>query len=263
MTRVAVAVRAGTAEATGTFVIADGTGQRVGVWPAGTSAGEFREITGRPVTLRRADFPDRIPLSITDAGIRPGENTRMFITLYPGRGSSPEQAAMLAGSLRDAGIDAAFAFWPEMHRTLRPAQFQVISELYAPAVRAAGFPVLFCVSNYAAITANALEQFWPGRDFADGVSVSFYPSGLSLKAAARFADGKGIPFGLCEFGVPDDSYQSLTFLRYIREFFADRAAAGNQNGDLVMLSGVRDGDYTVRSEGVVQAYRDLFDTLTS
>lgn len=251
-------------------MVSDGNGSVTGIWTPGAederaAATAYSRDAGVPLYARRLDY-DGVPATLSEAGISPelDRGTRLLITVRPGRGSRPAHLASLAAGMRDAGLDAAFAIWPEMHRALRPAQYQVLAELYVPAVHAAGYAHIFCVSNFAAIARDALEKFWPGRDYADGVSVAFYPTGLSLRLAGEFAYSHGVPFGLAEFGVPDGSRNSLEFLTYIREVFADMRVRGVPSGDLFFLHGVVDGtDFRTSDPGVTAAYaRILAETTT-
>jgi hypothetical protein len=219
-----------------------------------------------PLYVRRHDYGHVNPRFDDGADIVHdiGQGRKSSIVIRPEAGWLPAYLDAYLRSCKQAGLVVDVTLWPEPHRVLSPQRYKVMCEVYVPVIHAAGFTHTFCVSNYAAVTEQALARYWPGDDLADQVAVTFYPSGLSLALAAAFAGDHGKPLGLAEFAPgPGHATRSdnLGFLRYITECFACRLDAGEPCGDLVWLSG---GDYPITADPAYpEAYRHMRSRLVT
>lgn len=269
-----VTVTIGGASATTPMIVTDTGGGLVGahVWPGEDEStrdaiADLEELTGRPLVARRHDYGRVIPAGIggTDTDLDAGRARKSVLTFRPGKGCTPELLDQFLGSCQRAGVVADIQLWPEMHRYMPPAQYKVICELYVPVIHDHGYTHTFAVTNYGAIMDGALASYWPGGHLADRIGIVFYPTGLSLDIAAGFADDRGVPLGLAEFGADpgdDGIHEAVRFLDYVHDFFAARKAAGKLIGDLIWFSGVRDGDFRVsRAWEFPLAYRRFYDNL--
>lgn len=273
MTRFTASVTVGdTAKADASFIVVDGKGCLIGAeilplfgHPGRQAVHHFEELTQRPLLARRHQYGDSVPDDLVDSDtwLDVGVPRKAVLTFSPGRGSSPQALGRFLAQCRDAGLVVSVTLWPEMHRFMPAAQYKVLCETYVPVIHANGYTHTFCVSNFAAVTKNACEVFWPGDDLADDVAVVFYPSGLSLAAASQFADAKAKPFGIAEMGVSADgcdSRENASFALYVQEFFAARVRDGLPCTDIIWLSGHRDGDFRMTG-AVAETYRLMYDTL--
>lgn len=260
--------------ASASFIVTDGRGGLVGAeivpFPGehlGDAVADFELLTGRPLLARRQQHGDDIPLSAAGSGIEldRGKPRKSLLTFSPARDSRPADLDRFLGECADLGITAGVEIWPEAHRFMPPAQYRVLCELYVPVIHEYGYAHTFTVSNYAAVTADALDAYWPGAEFADAVGIAYYPAGLSLTKAGEFADRKGVPLGLAEFGVDLDQCaprEGISFLEYIEDFFTRRIREGLPCGDLIWMSGMRDGDFRLmRAPEFVAAWQLMYDTL--
>jgi hypothetical protein len=258
VTRYEARFTVGDATAQASFTVTDGQGSLVGALIAPhdedddyrESIAAFECVTARPLLARRFDYGSSIPddLAVSNTIFDAGRARKSVLTFTPQKGCKPAHLDRFLGSCREAGIVADVAVWPEQHRFMLPVQYKVLCELYVPVIRNHGYRHVFMCTNYAAVVKDAMEAFWPGDGFVDAVGVSFYASGLSLTRAAGFADARGKPFGLSDFGVAHHLLRrhvddSLVFLEYIEDFFADRISAGKPCWDLIWVDGERDGDF--------------------
>jgi hypothetical protein len=207
----------------------------------------FASLTGRPLALRRVFFGNQIPAALSgslveaDAGVR-----RVSMDFWPDSTTTPAQLDMFLASCSAAGLDAEVTLWAgEAAATFdTPGEYFAILRAYVPVIRGNGYSFVWAEQNSVIVHENALAIWYPGDDLVDVIAPAFYcdgpapgiPGADSLAAAAAFADARDKPFGLCEFGVDHTVHtetQGDDFLAYVRNLFADRAAAGKLNGDLV------------------------------
>lgn len=267
---------AGEASASAPLVVADGRGSLTGAFiipepgqPMDGAIAEFVEFTGAPLYARKHDYGADIPerLQESDSWTDRGTGRKTLVVFRPGAGWVPGRLALFLGLCKAAGLVVDVTLHPEAHHKMHAEQYRVLCEIYVPVIHQYGFTHTFCVSNFAAITTDALERFWPGDEYADSVAVTFYPTGLSLDRAAAFADEHGKPFGLAEFTPDFDRLcerDNMSFLDYTQDFFARRIADGKPCGDLVWLSGCRDGDFRImRNPVFAAAFRKMTETLVT
>jgi hypothetical protein len=213
---------------------------------SGTVTG-FVSLTGQSLALRRVFFGNQIPAALAgslvaaDAGVR-----RVSMDFWPDATTTPAQLSAFLISCAAGGLQAEVTLWAgEAASTFdTPAEYFALLAAYVPVIRLAGYTFTWAEQNTLIVHDNVLASWYPGDALVDAIAPSFYcqgpapgtPGADSLAAAATFADTRGKPFGLCEFGVDHTTHaeaQGDAFLAYIAGLFEARAAAGKLNGDLV------------------------------
>lgn len=209
----------------------------------------FETATGRPMAVRRC-YDGAPPTSVAggqlskDAGLRASVYS-IKPTMTTPIATLDSLAADIAAEVAATGFSCDVIIYHEPVDNMSGADFVALYQRSAPSFRAAGVPVGVCFTNWScnlaySDTQSALAHYWPGDGLVDFIAIDEYPIGeiTSTKDAtpmeqrarrvAQFADARGIPLGLAEYGVDVtwDVKKSDNWLRSVTTWAQMREAAG-------------------------------------
>lgn len=217
-------------------------------WP--DAIAHFETVTGRLMPVRRC-YDSTPPADISssqmaiDVGVRPS-----VYSLKPSMSTPLSTLESLASSIVTAGHTCDVIIYHEPVDNMDGGTFVSLYERSAQPFRDAGIPTGVCYTNYScnrpySDTESALAYYWPGDDIVDFIAIDEYPvneipaiGSTSTKDAlpmdqrtrrvCQFADRRGIPLGLAEYGVDSswDVTKSDRWLRSVSDWADARAAAG-------------------------------------
>ena len=212
-------------------------------WPQGISA--FEALTGRPLSVRRCY--DGAPVSdIKKSSAKHDLGRRKSVlSIKPTMSTPLSTLESLAKSIVAAKHPCDVIVYHEPCDNMSGKDFIALYKRSSAPLRAHGIPVGVCYTNWTCNlpygdAKSALRNYWPGDSIVDFISIDEYPIGeiTSTKDAvsmadrtrrvAQFADARGIPLGVAEYGVDGswDVAKSERWLRSVTDWASARAAAG-------------------------------------
>jgi hypothetical protein len=241
---------------------------------------EFETLTGRTLPVRRCYDTTPVPdvaqsAAKYDLGVRAS-----ILSVKPTMSTPVATLDALATSIAAAGHTCDVIIYHEPVDNMSGPDFVALYRRSAAPFRDAGIPVGVCFSNYSANlpysdAKSALRNYWPGVDVVDFVAIDQYGGTITTSVDAapmedmarrvcQFADARGIPVGLTEYGVDGggDVTRSDRWLRSITDWAAARAAQGRPLRWLSYFHSGTGGNYWLNNRTeYVDAYTDSYRLL--
>lgn len=217
-------------------------------WPQAIAA--FETATARPMPVRRC-YDGAPPTSVAGGQLKYDLGVRKSVySIKPTMSTPIATLDALAADIVATGHDCDVIIYHEPVDNMTGPDFIALYQRCAPSFRAAGVPVGVCYTNWSCNLAysdptSALAHYWPGDGLVDFIAIDEYPIGeipaagsTSTKDATpmdartrrvcQFADARGIPLGLAEYGVDTtwDVKKSDAWLRSVSDWAQARADAG-------------------------------------
>lgn len=211
------------------------TGQ---TWVAAIS--EFEALTGRPLPVRRCyDGAPYADISQSQAKHDLGKR-KSVLSIKPSLSTPLSTLDSLASSIVAAAHPCDVIIYHEPVDNMSGGVFLDLYQRSAPPFRATGIPTGVCYTNWSANlpysdSQSALKHYWPGDDVVDFLAIDEYPFGNDFtsmadrtRRACQFADARGVPLGLAEYGVDTtwDAAKSEKWLRSVTDWAQLRALQG-------------------------------------
>jgi hypothetical protein len=206
---------------------------------------EFETLTDRPAPVRRC-YDGTPPSSIQGGQLKSDVGVRKSVYSLKATMSTPiSTLEALAADIENAGHPVDLIPYHEPVDNMAGDAFIALYQRTAAPFRAAGIPVGPCFTNWSinlpySDSQSALAHYWPGDDWVDFLAIDEYPRNeitstkdatpmeLRARRACQFADARGIPLGLAEYGVDIswDVKKSDNWLRSVTDWAQMRAALG-------------------------------------
>lgn len=250
------------------------TGQ---TWAAAIT--EFETLTGRKLPVRRCyDNPVYADLAKSNARYDLGQR-KSILSIKPTTTTPVETIEALAASITTAGHDCDVIVYHEPIDNMTGDQFIALYQRTAPPLRAAGIPVGVCYTNWSCNlpydnTQSALAHYWPGDRIVDFLAIDEYPLELAsgkdatpmdvrTQRVTQFADARGIPIGLAEYGVDPawDAAKSERWLRSVTDWATARASTGKPLRWACYFHSTEGGNYPLTRPEHITAYSDACQIL--
>lgn len=243
-------------------------------WPQ--AIGEFETLTGRLLPIRRC-YDSGVPSSIGSSKMQYDLGHRASIWSFkPTMSTSLATLEALVTSIVSAGHPCDVIVYHEPVDNMPGEDFIALYRRSCAPFRDAGIPIGVCYTNYScnlpySDVKSALPAFWPGEDVVDFVAIDEYPVGeiTSTKDAlpmdqrtrrvCQFADARGVPVGLAEYGVDGawDVVKSARWMRSVLDWATLRAAEGRPLRWMNYFSSDVGGNYWLANKPeYVDAYTD-------
>ncbi|WUI02433.1 hypothetical protein OHR68_11720 [Spirillospora sp. NBC_00431] len=240
----------------------------------------FEELTGRAMPLRRC-YDGAPPSSVAKSQMRHDVGRRKSAYSIKPRLDTPlATLEALAADIVARGHDCDVMIYAEPVDNMAGPDFIELYRRSAPPFRAAGVPVGVCYTNWSVNLPNsdrksALHRYWPGDDLVDFIAIDEYPineitSGKDAPAmdvrtrrVCRFADARGLPLGLAEYGVNSawNVAKSDRWLRSVTDWARARAAIGKPLRWACYFHSDVGGNYWLTHPKHVDTYIDSYRTL--
>lgn len=217
-------------------------------WPQAIAS--FEAATGRPMPVRRC-YDSTPPTSVAGGQLKYDVGQRASVySIKPTMSTPIATLDALAADIVATGHACDVIIYHEPVDNMTGQAFIDLYQRSAPSFRAAGVPVGVCYTNWScnlpySDSQSALAHYWPGDGLVDFIAIDEYPIGeipaagsTSTKDATpmdartrrvcQFADARGIPLGLAEYGVDTtwDVKKSDAWLRSVGDWAQARNAAG-------------------------------------
>jgi hypothetical protein len=227
-----------------TLVVGAAVTQKPGqTWAA--AIGEFETLTGRPLPIRRC-YDSGVPSSISSSKMQHDIGKRASIWSFKPTISTPlATLETLATSIVTSGHPVDVIVYHEPVDNMPGPDFVSLYRRTCAPFREAGIPIGVCYTNYScnlpyADPKCALPMFWPGEDVVDFLAIDEYPVGeiaagkdalpmdARVRRVAQFADARGVPLGVAEYGVAGewDVVKSARWMRSVADWAVLRATEG-------------------------------------
>lgn len=209
----------------------------------------FETATGRPMPIRRS-YDGAPPATVAagqlakDAGLRASVYS-IKPTMATPVATLDALAADIAANVETTGNPIDVIIYHEPVDNMIGQAFTDLYQRSAPPFRAAGVPVGVCYTNWScnlpySDTQSALAHYWPGDGLVDFLAIDEYPLNeitstkdatpmeMRCRRAEQFADARGIPLGLAEYGVDSawDVKKADNWLRSVTTWARARAELG-------------------------------------
>jgi hypothetical protein len=255
-------------------------------WP--DAIAHFESVAGRALPVRRC-YDATPPADITASQMRFDLGVRRSVYSFKPTMSTPlSTLESLAASIANAGHLCDVIIYHEPVDNMSGPDFIALYQRSAEPFRMAGIPTGVCFTNWScnlpySDSKSALARYWPGDDAVDFITIDEYPIGeipaagststkdaLPMDARTRrvcqFADARGIPLGLAEYGVDSawDVTKADRWLRSVTDWAAARAQAGRPLRWACYFSSNVTGSYSYALDGrqeYVDAYTDSYHLL--
>ncbi|WP_433225598.1 hypothetical protein [Actinomadura formosensis] len=205
----------------------------------------FESLTGRPMPVRRC-YEGAPPSSVGTSQLRHDLGARKSVySVKPTMSTPIATLEALAADIVARGHPCDVIIYHEPVDNMSGQAFIDLYQRSAPPFRAAGVPVGVCFTNWScnlpyADPQSALRHYWPGDHLVDFIAIDEYPIGeitstkdaapmdVRARRVAQFADARGIPLGLAEYGVDSswDTAKADRWLRSVADWGRSRAALG-------------------------------------
>lgn len=241
---------------------------------------EFETQTGRSMPVRRC-YDGAPPASVGTSQLRHDLGVRASVYSIKPRLDTP--VATLEALAADIAAQAHPCDVIIYHEPVDNMSGEAFIDLYrrsAPPFRAAGVAVGVCFTNWScnlpySDPQSALRHYWPGDGLVDFLAIDEYPVGeitsttdaapmeVRARRVCQFADARGIPLGLAEYGVDAswDVAKADRWLRSVTDWGRARAALGRPLRWACYFHSDVGGDYRLTHDEHLDAYGDAARTL--
>jgi hypothetical protein len=212
-------------------------------WPQAITA--FESATGRAMPIRRC-YDGAAPTSV--AGGQLSKDVGLRASLYsikPTISTPLSTLQSLAADIVATSHPCYVIIYHEPVDNMVGSDFIALYQRSAAPFRDAAIPTGVCFTNYSinlpySDTKSALAHYWPGDYLVDFIAIDEYPTDeitstkdalpmdQRTRRACQFADARGIPLGLAEYGVDGtwDTAKSDRWLRSVTDWAHAREQAG-------------------------------------
>jgi hypothetical protein len=244
----------------------------------------FETATGRPMPARRC-YDGAPPSSIAGGQLSKDLGLRASIyTIKPTMSTPLSTLEALAADIVANEHPCDVDIYHEPVDNMSGPDYIALYQRSCAPFRDAGIPVGVCYTNWScnlpySDTQSALAHYWPGDGLVDFIAIDEYPYNeiTSTKDAtpmeqrarrvAQFADARGIPLGLAEYGVDVawDVKKSDNWLRSVTTWAQMREAAGTPLRFMTYFSCVASPyNWTITNkQEYVDSYIDSYRILAS
>ncbi|MEU8120823.1 hypothetical protein AB0C21_19105 [Spirillospora sp. NPDC049024] len=212
-------------------------------WTAAISS--FETLTGRPLPVRRC-YDGAPPSSVSASQLRHDLGVRKSIySIKPTMSTPLSTLQALAADIVAKGAQCDLIIYHEPVDNMSGDAFISLYKRSAPPFRAAGVKVGVCFTNYScnlpySNPQSALHHYWPDAGMVDFIAIDEYPVGeitsstdaapmdVRTRRVCQFADARGLPLGLAEYGVDAswDVTKSDRWMRSVTDWGRIRARLG-------------------------------------
>jgi hypothetical protein len=243
----------------------------------------FETATGRPMPVRRC-YDGAPPTSVAGGQLAKDLGQRASVySIKPTMTTPIATLEALAADIVATGHPCDVIIYHEpVDNFSNAADFIALYQRSAAPFRSAGVPVGVCFTNWScnlpySDPQSALAHYWPGDSQVDFLAIDEYPIGeiTSTKDATpmdartrrvcQFADARGIPLGLAEYGVDTawDVKKSDTWLRSVTTWAQARETAGTPLRFMTYFSCISSPyNWTITNKAeYVDAYTDSYRIL--
>jgi hypothetical protein len=243
---------------------------------------EFEITSDRPMQVRRC-YDGAPPASVAAGQLSKDVGLRASVYSIKPTMSTPIATldSLAASILSAAPFTCDVIIYHEPVDNMSGADFIALYQRSAAPFRTAGVPVGVCFTNWSANlafsdTQSALAHYWPGDGIVDFIAIDEYPIGeiTSTKDAmpmdqrtrrvCQFADTRGIPLGLAEYGVDAawDTLKAERWMRSVTDWAYTRAEEGVPLRWACYFSSDTGGNYWLSNKPeYVSAYADSVQLL--
>ncbi|GAA4226612.1 hypothetical protein GCM10022254_12140 [Actinomadura meridiana] len=241
----------------------------------GDAIGAFESLTGRALPVRRC-YDGAPPASVGGGQLRYDVGARKSVYSFKPTMRTPIATLEgLAADIVERGHDCDVIIFHEPVDDMSGQAFVRLYRRSAPPFRRAGVPVGVCFTNWScnlpySDPRSALRHYWPGEGLVDFVAIDEYPIGeitsngdatpmdVRTRRVCQFADARGVPLGLAEYGVDVswDVRKSERWLRSVTDWGRARAAHGKPLRWVCYFHSDVGGHYRLSHAEHLDAYRD-------
>lgn len=203
----------------------------------------WENLVGKPMTMRRSYEPaGNPPANVLQTQMQHDIGKRASLWSFKPTLSTPLATLnSLAQSIVDSGHTAYVIPYHEPVDNMSGPDFINLYQYVASPFRDRGIQVGPCFTNYSinlpySNVQSALKYYWPGNSWVDFLAIDEYPVNeitstkdamdmtLRTRRAEQWADSRGIPLGLAEYGVEAtvDAAKSDRWLRSVLQWMRVR-----------------------------------------